>query len=166
MVGMCGGLPENKADDNSVIIARQIFNYEPQRLKENMNCFKPSIYRCLPVINNLVNGLQSEGSFGDINVHFKDYASGEKLIDDLKSKLRGKIIDMSNDIVGVEMEGHGLFHALWEYQIHQNIPVTLIKGVSDFCDGTLNENKAQRQKNATQQALLVAITILENWDWD
>jgi hypothetical protein len=33
MVGMCGGIKENGASENAVIVAKQVLNYEPQRLR-------------------------------------------------------------------------------------------------------------------------------------
>jgi hypothetical protein len=122
MVGMCGGIEENGANENSVIVAKQVLNYEPQRLRPDGPSLKPSSYRCDPRILACLNALDRRGLLGraaedgeaPIELLAKDIGSGEKLIDDLNSPERAKIVKLSGDLVGVEQEGHGLYHPLWK----------------------------------------------------
>jgi nucleoside phosphorylase len=171
MVGMCGGIEENGANENSVIVAKQVLNYEPQRLRSDGPSLKPSSYRCDPRILDCLNALDRRGLLalraGDdaaIELLTKDIGSGEKLIDDLMSPERAKIVKLSSDLVGVEQEGHGLYHPLWENLLRGvSPPYALIKGVSDLGDGQMRENKLARQTRATLRALSVAIAIIENF---
>ncbi len=164
MVGMCGGLPENGAKEGMVILARQIFNYEPARLREGESVLSPTGYRSTARVLDLANALAAEGELGAIEVKTtKDYASGAKLIDDLTSELRQKILAFSGDIVGFEMEGPDLLHAVWELTRTMHFDVAVAKGVSDFGDGKLRDGKEARQRLAIQNATHVALKLLSTY---
>jgi HEAT repeat protein/nucleoside phosphorylase len=172
MVGMCGGIEENGANENSVIVAKQVLNYEPQRLRPDGPSLKPSSYRCDPRILDCLNALDRRGMLGRaaedgeaaIELLTKDVGSGEKLIDDLNSHERAKIVRLSGDLVGVEQEGHGLYHPLWEDLLRgAPPPYALVKGVSDLGDGQMRENKLMRQTRATLRALTVALAIIDSF---
>ncbi|WP_433926336.1 HEAT repeat domain-containing protein [Sorangium cellulosum] len=161
MVGMCGGFPERGVKEGSVLLARQVFNYEPARLRDGASVWSPSGYRGTPRLLDLANALASRGEFGEIRVYTtKDYGSGEKLIDDLSSELRQRILDLSGEIIGFEMEGHGLLHAVWELQRTIHFDVAIAKGVSDFGDGKQQHDKESRQRIATRNAAHVAMKLL------
>jgi nucleoside phosphorylase len=171
MVGMCGGIEENGASENSVIVAKQVLNYESQRLRADGPSLKPSSYRCDPRVLDCLNALGRRGLLdradedgAAIELLTKDIASGEKLIDDLNSPERARIVGLSGDLVGVEQEGQGLYHPLWEDLLRgAPPPYALIKGVSDLGDGNMRENKLTRQTRATLRALTVALEIIENF---
>ena len=57
MVGMCGGIEENGASENAVIVAKQVLNYEPRRLRPDGPSLTPSNYRCDPRILDCLNAL-------------------------------------------------------------------------------------------------------------
>lgn len=163
LVGMCGGFPENGATGKSVVVARQVFNYEPIDLREGELRLSPTSYRCAPSLIDLVNALIGNKRFGDILVHVKDYASGEKLIDDLNSHTRSALLKLSGDILAFEMEGHGLLHALWEMNVGRELPALVIKGVSDFGDGLMRTDKRNRQYEATGRAVEVTLCVLKEF---
>ncbi|MGJ5068848.1 HEAT repeat domain-containing protein [Bradyrhizobium oligotrophicum] len=173
MVGMCGGIRENRATEGAVIVAKQVLNYEPQRLRQNDRTLNPSNYRCDPRILGCVNALSRRGVLdrigGDgepaIEVLTKDIGSGEKLIDDLNSAERASIVALSGDMVGVEQEAHGLYHPLWEEPLRgAPPPYAMIKGISDLADGSMLEDKLARQTRATKRALAVALAIIQNFE--
>jgi len=164
MIGMCGGIKEHGASEGDVIIARQVFNYEPARLRDGGSVWSPVVHRTSPRILDLANALGADGEFGDVVVRStKDYGSGEKLVDDLLSDTRRQILALSGDIVAVEMEAPGLLHAVWEMQRTVNVNVAVIKGVSDFADGAQSTNKTERQRVASCNAMSVALKILSNY---
>jgi hypothetical protein len=149
-----------------------VLNYEPQRLRPDGPSLKPSSYRCDPRILGCINALCRRGAIdraaedgeAAIELLIKDVGSGEKLIDDLNSPERARIVGLSGDLVGVEQEGHGLYHPLWEDQLRgAPPPYALIKGVSDLADGGMPEDKLKRQTRATLRALTVALAIIENF---
>jgi nucleoside phosphorylase len=172
MVGMCGGIEENGATENAVIAAKQVLNYEPQRLRPAGPSLTPSSYRCDPRIADCINAIARRGEIGaaveegdaPIELLLKAIGSGEKVIDDLNSPERANIVRLSGDLVGVETEGHGLYHPLWEDLLKgAPPPYALVKGVSDLVDGKMSENKLMRQKRATLRALTVAIAIIDSF---
>ncbi len=164
MVGMCGGLPENGAKEGMVIMAREVFNYEPARLRDGVSKWNPTGYRCAARLLDLANALDSEHAFGDVEVKStKDYASGDKLIDDLGSELRLKILALSGDILGFEMEAPDLLHAVWELERSKSVSVAIVKGVSDFGDGKMRDGKELRQRTATQNASRVVLKLLSEY---
>jgi nucleoside phosphorylase len=93
----------------------------------------------------------------------KDYASGAKLIDDLSSELRQKIIAFSGEIVGFEMEAPDLLQAVWELERTMHFDVAVAKGVSDFGDGKQRDDKDARQRLATRNAAQVALKLLSSY---
>lgn len=163
LVGMCGGFPERKATDTSVVVARQVFNYEPTRLREGQAPWSPTGYRSAAKITDISNAIAARGVLADVDlITGKDYGSGETLIDDLAAGLRSQLLQFSGDIVGFEMEGHGVLHAVWELQREKPLQVGVIKGVSDFGDGQMQNDKLSRQVAATRRAVRVALEILRS----
>lgn len=165
LVGMCGGLPEHGATDNSVVVARQVSNYEPARYREGRPPWSPTTYRASARITDLANSIAARNILPDIQILTnKDYGSGEKLIDDLNSELRRNLLNFSGDLVGFEMEGHGMLHGLWEIQrSNGSIQAAMIKGVSDFGDGKMQHNKEERQLSATRRAVRLVLEILRSY---
>jgi HEAT repeat protein/nucleoside phosphorylase len=169
MVGVCGGLPEHGAAQNSVVIARQLYNYERRRERKEPR-LTPQVYRCDPGVIDRINAAVRRGVLDDVELgglrgvklHLKDMASGEGLIDDVGSPERERILALSDDLVGVEMEGHGLYHQMWESALLGPgvIPYAVIKGVSDFCDGQMAADKDARQDAAARRAMRVALAVI------
>lgn len=165
MVGMCGGLSEHGATETGVLVARQVFSYESARLRGGESPWSPTTYRASARITDLANALARRRKIPEISILAnKDFGSGAKLIDDLASELRQRLLSFSEDLVGVEMEGHGMLHALWELQ-RNNVAVQagLIKGFSDFADGKQREDKKARQNAATRRAVRLALQILRDY---
>lgn len=172
MIGMCGGIEENGANEDAVVIAKQVFNYEPRRLRPDGPHLTPSTYRCDPRILECVNALERRGALDPIaatgepaiKLLMKAVGSGEKLVDDLNSSERALIVGLSDDLVGVEQEGHALYHSLWEELLRgAPPPYALIKGVSDLVDGSMRTDKLERQRRATLRALAVGLAIVQNY---
>ena len=164
MVGMCGGLPEHGAKEGDVVVARQVFNYEPGRQRDGSPGWTPSAYRSSPRLLNLANHLAANARFGEVKVHAnKDYGSGESLLDDLASEVRQRIVAFSDDLIAFEMEGVGLLHAALELQCTHPADFGLVKGVADYGDGHQRDNKDVRQRTATQNAIAVALSLLSEY---
>lgn len=165
LVGMCGGLPEHNANEKSVIVARQVLNYEPGRIRDGQSVWSPTAYRSTARITDLANALAARDTLPDTHIITnKDYGSGEKLIDDLSSDIRAKLLAQSGDLVGFEMEGQGMLHALWELQRENvNVQASILKGVSDFGDGSMRQDKEERQMAATRRAVRLGLEILRRY---
>ncbi|MFA5924330.1 MAG: HEAT repeat domain-containing protein [Methylococcaceae bacterium] len=167
MVGVCGGFPERGVRLNDVIMALQVHGYERQRLLSAGNQGQPQVYRFSAEPLNLARALYSGGlleeALGDGKFHVKDYAAGEKVIADIDTPLRKRILNLSDDIYGVEMEGHGFSHAVWENTNLGSVKTALIKGVSDLCDGEMREDKDEKQRVAATRATQVALVLITHF---
>lgn len=165
LVGMCGGLPEHNASEQSVIVARQVSNYEPARVRDGHATWSPTAYRSSARITDLANAIAARDILPNIHIMTnKDYGSGEKLVDDLSSDVRLGLLAHSGDLVGFEMEGQGMLHALWELQrSNAAVQACVLKGVSDFGDGQMRANKEERQIAATRRAVQLALEILRRY---
>jgi len=168
MVGVCMGFNERGAQEGDVVIARQVFGYERARKREGKYHMQPQGYRCSSRLLGLAKHLYNKGEFTEILngrslFTTKDYASGEKVLDDEEDDLRKIILDFSDDIIGKEMEGIGLLSAQWESCKGANIDIALIKAISDFGDGKMRTNKTERQKAAALRATKIVFEMLKNY---
>lgn len=167
MVGVCGGFPERGVKLYDVIMAFQVHNYERERLMESGNQSQAQSYRFSAEPLGLVRTLNSGGLLDDAldggELHIKDYAAGEKVIADVEAPLRQRILKVSGDIYGVEMEGQGILHAAWENARRSFVQTALIKGVSDCCDGDMREDKDTKQNKAATRAARVALTLIAHF---
>jgi nucleoside phosphorylase len=164
LAGVCGGFPERKVALNDVILARIIFNYDPERVQPDGTGHRPQPYRCDEQLIRLGEYLYTRGglagSLGGSKLHVKDYASGEKVIAWREAKLRAEILGLSTDVYGVETEAHGVMHAIWEtFKADHFIGGGMIKCVSDLGDEEMGVDKDARQFAAALNAMRVALDI-------
>jgi nucleoside phosphorylase len=159
LVGMCGGFPERGIKLLDVIAARKIYGYEHARLRHGKSLMAPDPYRSSVRAINALNTLIAEEKFGSepFVLFPKDIATGDKKLDEQDSELRNAVLAISEDIIGIEMEAQGLYHAIWELGGPSEIMV--IKGVADLGNGDVID-KELRQKQATQNAMVVALELL------
>ena len=164
MVGCCAGLNERGAGLGDVIIGRRVYGYQRQRQQRGEIVIATDPYPIEALFSEYINFAITRPEFEStitFPVHFKDFASADILLDDAESALREQICALSSDIVGIEMEGQGLAHSLWTARRHaSNIVGTVVKGVSDFGDGNMAEDKERRQAIATTNSLCVALQLL------
>ncbi len=165
MVGVCGGFSERGANLYDVIMAFQVHGYERERLIATGNQYQPQSYRFSAEPIGIARSLNTGGLLDEAleggKFHIKDYAAGEKVIADLDAPLRKRLLEISGDIYGVEMEGHGILHATWENSRHGSLVQTaLIKGVSDCCDGDMRIDKDLKQSVAATRAVRVALALI------
>ena len=169
MVGMCCGFPERGVSMADVILARYVYSYQHRRHRDGTVVISPDPYRTDATLMDFARTIVTRPAMSKeklgFKIRIKDFASSEDLIDDASSDLRLNILKQSgDDIVGYEMEGHGYYHALLEAnrEGHRTTGL-LIKGVSDFGDGEMREDKAQKQKTATRNALVLALELLKRY---
>src|SRR5205085_11143700 len=114
---------------------------------------RPQPYRTDEQLLRLVTYLDTHGDLSDIlgggGIHQKDYASGEKVIAWGQAALRGQLLDMSADVYGVETEGHGVMHTVWEaFKADGFFGAGMIKCVSDLGDEDMSIDKDTKQRSA------------------
>jgi len=165
MTGICGGIKGRGVKLNDVIFANSVIAYNTQYfVKDYRKGIHFQEYQATPRLSSLITNLKTElsGQLKTCKIHSeKSLASGDSLFADLDSELRQKVVDLHPDILGFEMEGHGLFHETWNSAIEQD--VAIIKAVSDFADEKMTKNKDNRQLKAATLAARVTFEILANY---
>lgn len=166
MVGVCGGFDERGLKPNDIIVAHQIFHYDRARIKDDGTHYQPQTYSFTARFLNWIGGLDVGGVLDDAlagaTLHIKDFAAGDKVIMSRNSEFRCEILNMSDDIYGIEMEGHGFLHAAWEAAASGHVETAMIKSVSDFGDEDKNTDKDKRQHEAATRAAQVVLTVLRH----
>lgn len=165
MVGVAGGVA-GRVSEGDVVMARQIYNYEPGKDTSEGFLPRPQTYKCSAVLTDLANALHAggelKGPLDGSRLHTdKDYASGEKVLMDPNSAVRKRIEAQSVDVIAFETEGHGMLHPLWERERKQlpPIPTGLIKTVTDLGDPGMVNDKETRQRGGTLRAMRIALEL-------
>ncbi|WP_205624211.1 HEAT repeat domain-containing protein, partial [Amycolatopsis vancoresmycina] len=164
LVGVCAGFGERGVSLFDVILARQVFNYDPERITPTQNGSRPRIYPTdeylLRLAANLDNKRLLEPALDGGKLFIKDFASGEKVVAWHEADLRRQLLDLSVDLYGVETEAHGLMHAIWEtFKAENFVNGAMLKCVSDLGDEDMGVNKTEKQEKAARLAANVALDI-------
>ena len=169
MTGVCAGFPDRGVKIGDVVIAKQIFNYERARLTKGQYRTQPQAHHCNSQLINLSKFLKSQGEFDQHlqhtsgKVHIKDYACGDKVIADENAEVRKKILEISDDIIALEMEGSAMLHSVWENsRIEQSTGAIMVKAVSDLGDNEMTKNKDIKQQYAMLSAAKVTLSLIQN----
>ena len=167
LVGVAGALRPDKVALYDVVLARQVWDYEPAQFTPQGYHGRPKTYPTSPRLIDLANALNTAGTFTntlDTNaLHIKEYASGEKTIMDPDSELRAVITSWSVDIYACEMEAPGMMHALWEASRGHSIECGVIKCISDLGDPVMQEDKEAKQTRAASRAVRLTLDCLALW---
>jgi nucleoside phosphorylase len=164
LVGVCAGFDERKVSLFDLILARNIFNYDPERVQPNSTGTRPQVYRTDEQLLRLASYMHNRGDLNDVlqgaDLHIKDYASGEKVIAWHQAALRARLLSLSTDLYGIETEAHGVMHAIWEtFKADQFVGGGMIKCVSDLGDEEMSADKKVKQRKAAQKAARVALKL-------
>jgi nucleoside phosphorylase len=164
LVGVCAGFDERKVSLFDIILARNVFNYDPERVQPNSIGTRLQVYRTDEQLLRLASYMHNRGNLNDVlqgaNLHIKDYASGEKVIAWRQAPLRAQLLSLSTDLYGVETEAHGMMHAIWEtFKADQFVGGGMIKCVSDLGDEEMGVNKEVKQRKAARKAAGVALKL-------
>ncbi len=92
-------------------------------------------------------------------IHFGAILSGSKLVDN--REYQNALRRSAQDAVGGEMEGVGLLKAADRYRMSW----LLVKGISDWGDGTKGENKENNQKRAAENAASFVLFVIGQEDF-
>ncbi|WP_251093428.1 HEAT repeat domain-containing protein [Streptomyces sp. Caat 7-52] len=164
LVGVCGGFAEHGVALGDVLLAREVFDYGPEKVSPEGGGLRPQVYRTDEQVLRLVTRLDTRGrldaSLGDGELRVKDFASGEKVIAWRDSGLRAQLLGLSADIGGVETEAHGVLHAIWEaFKAKDFVGGAMLKCVSDLGDEEMTVDKKSKQTDAAQRAARVALDV-------
>lgn len=92
-------------------------------------------------------------------IHFGAILSGSKLVDN--REYQNALLRSAPDAIGGEMEGVGLSKAA----IRRQVSWLLVKGISDWGDGTKRENKAVNQRLAAENAANFVLFVIGQEDF-
>lgn len=169
MVGIAFGMYDedsgvtSKQHFSDVLVARKIYPYENQKLKDGQKEFRGEWHEANTTFVKAFEEVSRTWSVCNLyneNVHIEvsPLLSGEKLFDDKDE--RDKLKLRFNEARGGEMEGIGLASACED----AGIPWILLKGICDFGDGNKKEQKHERQDNAARTAAMALQSVLQRED--
>ena len=169
-VGIAFGIDETKQSIGDILVSKQLFPYELQRVTQEKDGIHVDWRGDRPHIDStllrrvreawsiLRHKATTEHEYRDLVVRFGTVLSGEKLIDsiDYRSQLRAIA---PKAIVGGEMEGSGLYVASSKHKTNWIV----IKAICDWADGNKNNfNKEEHQKCAARNAAQFTKFLISN----
>lgn len=160
MVGIAFGIDQAKQQIGDVLVAKQLFSYEPQRVGTLPGSEEEVVIprgdratTSTRLLDRCEDGALSWPG-NQARVQFGLILSGEKLIDHAPTvaKLRAQ----EREAIGGEMEGSGLYVAATQHKIDW----ILIKAICDWADGRKGEDKEARQALAAHNAASFVLHVL------
>jgi nucleoside phosphorylase len=156
MVGIAFGVSNEKQPIGTVLVSKQVQQYEIQRVGTS-NGGKPLI---IPrgdratASPRVLNRLRAARALAESGVQFGLVLSGEKLVDNVD--YRNLLTSYEAEALGGEMEGGGLYIAATE----QHLDWCIAKAVCDYADGNKGEDKKERQRIAAESAAAYVLAAL------
>ncbi|MEU6151497.1 hypothetical protein ABZ816_16015 [Actinosynnema sp. NPDC047251] len=162
--GGFGGFGERGVSLGDVLLAREVFDYTPEKMRPEGGGLRPRVYRTDEQLLRLVTKLDTRGrldaSLEGHQLLVNDFASSEKVIAWQGSELRARLLALSADVGGVETEAHGVLHAIWEaFKAKEFVGGAMLKCVSDLGDEEMAVDKKAKQTEAARRAARVALDI-------
>lgn len=157
MVGIAFGIDPVRQRIGDILIARQILDYELQRVGTDSNGELQIRSRgdrptCSP---RLLDRFRSGAiDWNGAHLHFGLMLSGAKLID--QQDFRDQLRRLEPEAIGGEMEGMGLYAAAQ----HAKIDWILIKAICDYADGQKSLDKENRQRIAAKNAAQFVLHVI------
>ena len=169
MVGIAFGMYDEDSDVtpkqhfSDVLVARKIYPYENQKLKDGQKEFRGEWHEANNTFIKAFEEISQTWSVCNLyneNVHIEvsPILSGEKLFDDKNE--RDKLKLTFNEARGGEMEGIGVASACED----AGIQWILLKGICDFGDGNKGEQKHERQDSAARTAAMALQSAFQRED--
>jgi nucleoside phosphorylase len=152
MVGIAFGVDPAHQHIADVLVSRQIFDYDLQRVGAD-----GIIYRGdkVPASTRLLDRFRGgRADWKGARLHFGVMLAGSRLIDNLD--LRDELRKREPEAIGGEMEGAGLYAAA----AAQKVDWILVKGISDWADGSKDVNRRQYQPTAARNATRFVFHVL------
>lgn len=154
MTGICAGLKSTGVDVGSIIVAKQVWDYESGKIIDSDSgsfTFRPDM-KCIPtdqgmitrltefankklILSTIYNDFKGKKPNTQLNVKFDSVGSGPYLL--TSKNYLTKLIDNDRKLIGIDMEGYGIYKAA---QFHTGTKPVFIKAVSDFGDGEKSDD--------------------------
>ena len=155
-VGIAFGLQKEKQKLGDVLVSKTIQDYEPSKFDFDGTVIyrgakPPAFPKLFDAVAHLDKTLGQDPSWP--RVHFGNILSGDKLVN--HHRVRNQLLQIDPEAIGAEMEGAGISSAAHRH----NVPWIIIKGISDWGDGT--KAHQSKQQLAAENAALVTKKLLE-----
>jgi HEAT repeat protein/nucleoside phosphorylase len=165
LAGICGGLDERNVSIGDLIVANHVFHYEPEKQMDGASGLRPAPYTCDPFILRAVQHLEVTGKLSGIlgtnRILPKAYASGDKVLASRGSETRQKLLGISYDVAGFEMEAPGMLHAIAEaFKGPQYFAGGVIKAVCDLGDENMDASKKNGNRALALERFAKFLTVL------
>lgn len=165
-VGFCGGLNSQKTKLGDVVISLKLSTYAHKKVSGSKRPERRGVTANVSKnMGNLIkfaadgwNAPLTNPEALDVTIHRdKEILSGPELCND--DTRRRELLDENPNAIAIEMEGEGVYAAAFDLQIEWAI----IKGISDYADGTKSNTKAW-QSFASVMAASVVHNMLKEPD--
>jgi len=159
MVGIAFGVDPAKQPIGTVLVAKQIHPYGPQRIGTGTDGKTRKVLKrgdrasSSPTVLSRLRA--SRTATAEFKVDFGLLLSGESLVDNYES--REELRSLEPEALGGEMEGGGLYVAAVERQIAW----CLVKAVCDYADGNKGVDKKARQRIAADNAATYVLNAVQ-----
>jgi nucleoside phosphorylase len=159
LVGIAFGVKKNTQKIGDILVSRQLFCYEPQKLGTNRDGTPLVLNRgdrataSASLLDKFRSGVYE---WSDSAVHFGLMLTGEKLISD--ENFRTSLLHMEPEAIGGEMEGAGLYVVAQE----EHVDWIVVKAICDWADRKKGQkNKDQLQRVAAKNAARFVAQVLQ-----
>ena len=163
MTGIAFGVRTKGQQIGDILVSRLIHDYDSERIGTGADN-QPLIHQRgtrVKATGWLIDRFNS-GSHDwprPPEIHFGTILSGSKLFDNQEHQ--NALLRSVPDAIGGEMEGVGLLKAAE----HHRVGWLLVKGISDWGDGTKGENKEDNQQRAAENAARFVLFVIGQEDF-
>ena len=154
MVGIAFGVNEQKQAIGDILVSRQLWLYDLQRIGKNQIIPRGDKPHASTWLIDRLRG--AEFYWKGAKVHFGLVLTGEKLVDNLD--YRDQLKQFEEEAIGGEMEGAGLYAACQD----RKVDWILVKAICDWADGNKRgPNKDSHQVTAAHNAASFVLHALQ-----
>lgn len=169
LVGIAGGFREKGVKLGDLLIAKQIIDYELQKLTEGGDDIRWQLFNTDPQLCHSADNFEKSRyehllptdrpDAGAPEVIFGDIASGDKV--DKRSEWMRKFGQMWPKVIGIEMEAAGAAVAALQDAYHPKF--FMVRGVSDYADREADSSEVSRWRQyACDVAASYALAFLNS----
>lgn len=158
MVGIAFGIDSTKQPIGTILVAKQLLDYELQRIGSGPNgdaVIRPRGDRPSCSDGLLSRFRSAEFDWKGAKVRFGLILSGDKLVD--QQDFRDQLLQLEPEAIGGEMEGAGLYAVAKR----QKVDWILVKAICDYADGNKAQDKDKRQQTAARNAARFVFHVLQ-----
>jgi nucleoside phosphorylase len=163
MTGIAFGLRAREQQLGDVLVSALIHDYDSERVSTGLDGQliieqRGTRVKATGWLLDRFNAGSQDWPF-PVEIHFGAILSGSKLVDN--REYQNLLQRSAQDAIGGEMEGVGLLKAADRYHMSW----LLVKGISDWGDGTKGENKENNQKRAAENAASFVLFVIGQEDF-